>query len=101
MLLGDHPPEQLVALYSNESQVTHDTPPAFIAASRPDPIVPVKNSELLADALRRHNVPVEFLELPTGGHGYGMAAGQPEGVWTDKCLNWMRGRGLLTAPKAK
>ena len=63
--------------------------------------MPVKNSELLADALRRHNVPVEFLELPTGGHGYGMAAGKPEGVWTDKCLDWMRGRGLLTASKAK
>ncbi len=101
VLLGDRPPQQLVSLYSNDTQVTARTPPAFIVHSRPDPIVPVKNSELLADALRRHHVSVELLELPTGGHGYGLATGKPEGVWTEKCLDWMRGRGLLTPSAAK
>ncbi len=81
--------------------MTADTPPAFIAASRTDPVVPVKNSELLADALRRQKVPVELLEFPTGGHGYGMAPGHPELDWTDPCLAWLKGRGLLTAAKGK
>ena len=98
VLLGDHPSPKLVDLYSNETQVTADTPPAFIAASRTDKVVPVQNSVMFADALKRRKVPVEFLELPTGNHGYGMAPAQPElAVWTDQCLAWMRGRGLLTA----
>ena len=97
ILLGDHAPKKLVDFYSNELQVTADTPPAFLAASRTDEVVPVKNSELFADALKHHNVAAELLELPTGNHGYGMALGQPElSVWTDKCLAWMSGQGLLT-----
>jgi acetyl esterase/lipase len=100
ILLGDRPPEQLVALYSNEGQVTDKTPPAFIAASVVDKVVPVKNSELFADALRRHKVPVQLLELPTGNHGFGLAPNDPAvSVWTGKCLDWMRGRGLLTPAK--
>jgi acetyl esterase/lipase len=97
VLLGDQPPQKLVDLYSNETQVTADTPPAFIAASRTDKTVPVKNSELLADALRTRRVPVQLLEFPTGGHGYGMALTAPELNWTDPCLAWMKGRGLLAA----
>ena len=94
ILLGDHPPEKLVDLYSNESQVTADTPPAFIVHSRPDQTVPIKNSELFAEALKSHKVPVELLILPTGGHGWGLAKNDPAvAVWADKCLAWMAGRG--------
>ena len=105
ILLGDHIPTKLVTFYSTDQQVTDDTPPTFLVASKTDTIVPVKNSELFADALKRHKVPCEFLELPTGDHGYGMAPGQPAlSVWTDKCLEWMKGQGYLTPgqpPKGK
>jgi acetyl esterase/lipase len=102
VLLGDKPPQKLVTFYSNETQVTEKTPPAFIVHSKTDPVVQVKNSQLFAEALKKHDVPVEYLELPTGGHGYGMAAGDPKlSIWTDKCLEWMKGRGLLAARKAR
>ncbi len=103
ILLGEKPPKKLVDFYSNELQVTDDTPPAFLAASKTDEVVPVKNSELFADALKRHKVAAELLELPTGNHGFGMAKGQPElSVWTDKCLAWMGGQDLLKpTPMAK
>ncbi len=101
VLLGDRPADKLVALYSNEQQVTKDTPPTFVFASKTDDVVPVRNSELFADALRKRKVPVELLEFPTGGHGYGMAVGHPELDWTDPCLAWMKGQGLLTPAKAK
>jgi acetyl esterase/lipase len=95
-LLGDKPPQKLVDLYSNELQVKDDTPPAFIVASKTDDVVPVKNSELFADALKAHKIPHEFLELPTGNHGYGMAANDPKlSVWTDACLKWMDGQDLF------
>ena len=43
-LLGKSPSEELVRLYSNELQVTGDTPPAFIMHSSDDGAVPVSNS---------------------------------------------------------
>ena len=95
-LLGDHPPQKLVDLYSNELQVKDDTPPAFIVASKTDDVVPVKNSELFYEALKSRKIPAEFLELPTGGHGYGMGKGDPKlSVWTDACLKWMDKQGLM------
>jgi acetyl esterase/lipase len=95
-LLGDKPPQKLVDLYSNELQVKDDTPPTFITASKTDQVVPVKNSELFADALKYHKIPYEFLELPTGNHGYGMAPDDPKlSVWTDACLKWMDKQGLM------
>ena len=102
ILIGDRPASKVEALYSNEQQVTADTPPAFVVASTPDAVVPVKNSQLYVAALKSHKVAVDYLELPTGNHGYGLAKADPAvGVWTDKCLDWMRGRGLLTPPAAK
>ncbi len=97
VLLGDKPASAVVTLYSNETQVTTDTPPAFIVASKTDKIVPVENSQLFAEALKRRKVPVEYLELPTGNHGYGLAAGDPDlAVWTGSCLDWMNAQGLMT-----
>jgi acetyl esterase/lipase len=95
-LLGDHPAVKLLNLYSNESQVTDDTPPTFIVASKTDDVVPVKNSELFYQALRHHDVASEFLELPTGGHGWGLAKNDPKiGIWTDRCLAWLAKQGFL------
>jgi acetyl esterase/lipase len=95
-LLGDHPPQKLVDFYSNELQVRDDTPPTFIVAAKPDTIVSVKNSELFYAALRAHKIPAEFLELPVGRHGFGLATSQPSiGIWTTRCLVWMKSQGLL------
>jgi acetyl esterase/lipase len=95
-LLGDHPPQKLVDFYSDETQVTDDTPPAFIVASKTDQIVPVKNSELFYHALQSHKIPSEFLELETGKHGFGLAKNDPKvGIWTDRCLAWLDKQGFL------
>jgi acetyl esterase/lipase len=100
VLLGDKPGAVYINLYSNELHVDKDTPPTFIAASKTDTVVPVKNSELFADALKKNKVPYEFVELETGDHGYGMAANDPKvSVWTDKCMDWLKGRGLLERAK--
>jgi acetyl esterase/lipase len=101
ILLGDHPPQKLIDFYSNELQVKDDTPPTFIVASKTDKTVPVKNSELFYQALQSHKIPSEFLELETGGHGYGMAPTDPKiSIWTDHCLAWMTKQGL-TKPAVK
>ena len=69
-LIGKNASEQQVRLYSNELQVTADTPPAFIAASTDDATVTVRNSVEYYNALLSKDVSAALLLFPTGGHGW-------------------------------
>lgn len=71
-LLGESPSAGQVEAFSNERQVTAVTPPAFIAVSGDDGIVPVENSVQYYLSLHHHGVPAELHVYPTGGHGWGM-----------------------------
>lgn len=69
-LLGKSPSEELVRLYSNELQVTGDTPPAFIMHSSDDGAVPVSNSVSYYLALVKNKVPASstpILSAATAG----------------------------------
>jgi len=81
-LLGRDPSEQLLAQFSCEKLVTHDTPPSFIVQARDDGTVPVTNSVLFADACQRAGVPVELHLYDKGGHGFGL------GVHGGEVTNW-------------
>jgi len=96
-LLGDqNPSERKLDSLSNEKQVTTATPPAFIVHAGDDKTVPPENSVLLYIAFRRVGVPAELHLYERGGHGFALAEGNPSvGDWTERCLAWMRGRGLL------
>lgn len=67
-LLGKGYDAGLVERYSSERQVTPQTPPAFIALSDNDEVVPVRNSILYYDALKENGVPAELHVYPTGRH---------------------------------
>lgn len=69
-LLGEKPSKKLIEQYSNERQVTIDTPPAFIVASTDDDLVPVRNSIEYYNALLAHGVSVTMQLFPEGGHGW-------------------------------
>lgn len=88
-LLGDSPSPELVALYSNEKQVTERTPPMFLAHALDDKPVPPENSRQLHAALREHKVPTEYLELPSGGHGLNGYKGPMWDAWQQKSLAWL------------
>lgn len=49
--------------------ITADDPPFLIMHGDKDPVVPLAQSELLADALRKAGVPVIFRVVPGGEHG--------------------------------
>lgn len=55
--------------FSCESNVTKDTPPAFIWHTAEDSAVPVRNSLVYAEALANNNVPFELHIYPYGWHG--------------------------------
>lgn len=69
-LIGKDAPQYLVDLYSNERQVTSDTPTAFIVASTNDGLVPVRNSVEYYNALLKHKVSATMCLFPTGDHGW-------------------------------
>lgn len=70
-LIGKNPPPALVKLYSNEKQVTKDTPMAYICWADDDGVVPPLNSINYTKALEENGVSVHTKNFPTGGHGYG------------------------------
>ncbi len=90
-LLGENPDEDLVEYFSNELQVTEDTPPAILIHSDDDKSVPVENSISYYKALRDHQVSSELHVYPFGGHGYSLAIGRGHlATWPDRVIQWIR-----------
>jgi acetyl esterase/lipase len=96
-LLGKDADAKLVESLSNENQVTAQTPPTFLMHTDGDTGVLPENSVLFYLALRRAKVPAEMHIYEKGQHGLGLAPKTPGlSTWPDRCIDWMRGRGLLT-----
>ena len=98
-LLGENPTPELVALLSNEEQVTKETPPAFLVHTMTDTAVPVENTLNFVAALRKAGVPFELHLYERGPHGFGL--GTRNGVrdpvlstWPDRCADWLRIHGF-------
>lgn len=90
-LLGKNPSEELVKLYSNELQVTEQTPPAFIMHSSDDTVVPVQNTLDYYLSLCKHGVPASVHFYPIGGHGWGYNESFPyKAQWKDEMEKWLR-----------
>ena len=92
-LLGQNPSAEKVREYSNELQVTPQTPPAaFIMHSSDDTAVPVANSLNYFQALVNNQVPASSLHVyPVGGHGWGYNDSFPyKRQWTGELEKWLR-----------
>ena len=87
----------LIAYYSNELQVTNQTPPTFLVHSEDDKAVPVENSMLYYQACRQHGVPVEMHLYPTGGHGYALRTAKFGSLnsWPASCRAWLKSLGVV------
>jgi len=94
-LLGPSPKTEDMAFLANEQHVTPQTPPTFLAHAKTDKVVPVEHSTMFHAALEKHGVASEFFELPTGRHGLGCGKGKEWSAWQERCLAWLRARGLL------
>ena len=101
-LLGEDPDPELVALLSNERQVTERTPPTFLFHTADDAGVPVENSLLFFEALRRAVVPAALHVFAHGRHGVGLAPDDPDlSQWPALCARWMETLGLLQPASAR
>lgn len=95
-LIGPTPTAGMESNYSNEAQVTEETPPTMLIHANDDKGVVPENSVSYYLALRQHGVPAALHIFESGGHGFsfGIGKGAVE-KWRELCEEWMRGRELL------
>ncbi|MDN4501992.1 alpha/beta hydrolase [Alteromonadaceae bacterium BrNp21-10] len=78
--------------FSNEVQITKNTPPAFLIHAGDDKAVPVENSLVYYQALHQNGVASQLLIVPSGGHGFGM---RNPTDWFVSLSEWMNNQGLM------
>ncbi len=92
--------KKMLDYLSIENRITKETPPAFIWHTFPDGCVPVENSLLLAEAMKKENIPFELHIFPSGDHGLGLAdeitlspnrteINKGAAQWIDLCRVWL------------
>ena len=90
-LIGDNPSDNAVRHFSNELQITENTPPTFLVHSSDDKAVPVRNSIVYFEGLVSRNIPAEMHVFQKGGHGYGLSINkETQSAWPDLCLSWLK-----------
>jgi acetyl esterase/lipase len=94
-LLGENPSEQEIQRFSNETQVTAHTPPAYLAHAVDDKLVPLRHSTLFHQAVLAAGGTSTLLELPAGGHGLNGYKGPHWEAWQSGSLEWLSKLGFI------
>jgi acetyl esterase/lipase len=90
-LLGPSPTPQDVMRRSPDQQVKETTPPVFLVHAVDDSAVPIENSLLMFESMRRAGRPVETHFFEEGGHAFGVGvAGTGSDLWPELYLAWLR-----------
>lgn len=89
-LLGEHPGKEQIRFFSNELQVTPQTPPTFLVHAEDDTVVPVSNSTTFYRACLQNKVPVEMHLYPKGGHGFGLNNPTAGEQWINLLTGWIK-----------
>jgi acetyl esterase/lipase len=92
-LLGPNPDPMLIQRMSLENAVTKDTSPTFLVHTFEDTAVPLENSLLFYQALRRAGVPAELHLYEKGPHGFGLRPGLgPTSEWPKRFAEWLNAK---------
>ena len=94
-LIGPIIKEDEVHYFSNEEQVSQDTPPAFLVHAKDDTTVPVANSTKYYQQLLAHQVAAEIYLFEKGGHGFGMKNKTSEIFWPSLLQKWMQAKNII------
>lgn len=100
-LMGSKASQELEELLSLEKQVTDNVPPVFMWHTNEDTAVPLENTLLFAEALRKAGVSLEYHVFPHGFHGLALAteeSSMPDKstqepqceYWMILCKNWIK-----------
>lgn len=94
-LLGKEPKPELVELFSNEKQITRETPPAFLTHAVDDKVVPPDHSRMFHEAMRANGLEAKYLELPSGGHGLNRYQGPMWDTWQAESVKWLAAQKFI------
>jgi acetyl esterase/lipase len=94
-LIGKHPSKDQINYFSNELQITKETPPTFLVHATDDDVVKVENSLTFYSNLVKSKVPAELHVYQRGGHGFGLNNKTTSDSWMDRCKNWMSANGWM------
>jgi len=94
-LLGKNPSQEVVKKFSNELQVTKNTPITFLVLAGDDDTVNPENSIKYYEALLKNSVPAEMHIYQNGGHGFGTHLLEKKDNWMDVLRIWMEHNNLL------
>jgi acetyl esterase/lipase len=89
-LLGKNAAKDKIDLFSNEKQITPQTPPCFLVHAADDKTVPVKNSISFYTALLDNKIKSGLLIYQSGGHGFGMINPDTKENWMPGVISWMK-----------
>lgn len=88
-LLSPDTTQEKIRYYSGELQVNSKTPPAFLVHAKDDKAVPIENSEMFVQALKKFNIPAELVVYEAGGHGFGLNNKTSSMKWSDALKTWL------------
>ncbi len=88
-LIGNKPTAEMTKTFSNELQITKNSPPAFLVHAGDDGTVPAENSIRFYQACIKNKVLAEMHLYPKGGHGFGMHNKTTDDKWFERLINWM------------
>lgn len=93
-LLGPSATAAQIRCFSNEFQVTPQTPPTFLLHAGDDTLVAVANSIRFYEALRANQVNAELHIYAKGNHGF--INNWPADNWLERCRTWFARNGWLS-----
>lgn len=90
--------DELLDFVSLENQIDEQTPPTFIWHTFEDSSVPLENTLLYVNAMRKHKIPMEVHIYPRGRHGLSLAneetqAADGNSSIVAECQNWIQMAG--------
>lgn len=95
-LIGIGHDKELIRKYSNELNVSAQTPPTFLILTDDDTTVPPRNSIEFYSALKKYEVRAEMHIFQKGGHGFGMRQeGLPVNKWPGLFMDWLKERKII------
>lgn len=94
-LVGKDPSPEVIDLYSNQKQVTPQTPPTFLVHAEDDDGVKVQNSLVFYDALLKNGVKAEMHIYQAGGHGFGLHNTKEPEDWFAMLAAWLKANGFV------
>lgn len=89
-LLGASQSNELKHYFSANQNVNKKTPPTFLVHAKDDKSVPVTNSILLSEALKKNGVKTDMYLYEEGGHGFGLKNKTSDVDWFNLMVNWMK-----------